>query len=303
MLNDNFVVTEEHVRAFAKKGFVLLKRFYADEFIKYIQSTAGKYISTPTDKYQAGFNRLAFDMYDGDEIVIGLLKSPRFRAFMKLITGRDMFFSQALSFELEKMKDKGFPWHIGTQSFGYHHYNDFGCTIWAPLAFINPHRQRGGMAYVPKNIVNGEFLYRYIDPAIFQMLQNKIDAGEHPTTDDFVHWRDGPLNDPAVKTILDHFGVEDVFEPGDALIFDKYVIHRSVMLNDGDIDSRTAFVMRFFCKESTYDFERARALEIPRHFFKYSGPTKFHLEVAEAEGERLADNQFFNEQDYRDLSQ
>lgn len=105
MLNDNFVVTEEHVRAFAEKGFVLLKNFYFDEFITYIQSTVGKYISTPTDKYQIGFSRLAFDMYDGDEIVTGLLKSRHFRTFMKLITGCDMFFSQALSFELEKMKN------------------------------------------------------------------------------------------------------------------------------------------------------------------------------------------------------
>ncbi|MDM2974072.1 hypothetical protein OGY62_14915 [Citrobacter sp. CK198] len=61
------------------------------------------------------------------------------------------------------MKNKGFSWHIGTQSFGYHHHQDFGYTIWAPLATINPRGQRGGMAYVPKNAVNGEYLYSHID--------------------------------------------------------------------------------------------------------------------------------------------
>ncbi len=60
--------------------------------------------------------------------------------------------------------------------------------------------------------------------------------------------------------------------------------------------------MRFFCKESTYDAERARALEIPRNFFKYAGPTKFHLEVATVEGERLSDSALFADQPYRDLS-
>ncbi|MBZ6861461.1 phytanoyl-CoA dioxygenase family protein [Klebsiella michiganensis] len=302
MLNKNFTITDEQVREFSEKGFLLLKGFYSDGFVNYIKSTIGKYISTPTDKYQTGFSRLAFDMYDGDEVVAGLLQDTRFRAFMSKITGRKMFFAQALSFELEKMKNKGFPWHIGTQSFGYHHHQDFGCTIWAPLATINPRGQRGGMAYVPKNAVNGEYLYSHIDPSVFRMLQDKIDAGEQPTTDDFVQWRDGPLNDPATKAILDHFGVEDAFEPGDALIFDKYVIHRSIMLGEGDIESRAAFVMRFFCQESTYDAERAKALEIPRHFFKYAGPTKFHLEVATVEGERLSDSALFADQPYRDLS-
>ncbi|BDO04524.1 hypothetical protein [Klebsiella quasipneumoniae] len=175
------------------------------------------------------------------------------------------------------MKNKGFPWHIGTQSFGYHHHHDFGCTIWAPLATINPRGQRGGMAYVPKSAVNGEYLYSHIDPSVIASLTIASPAGEQPTTDAIVQWRDGPLNDPATKAILDHFGVEDEFEPGDALIFDKYVIHRSIMLGEGDIESRAAFVMRFFCKESTYLSERARALEIPRNFFKYAGPTKFLL--------------------------
>ncbi|HBX4000035.1 TPA: hypothetical protein MH027_06010, partial [Klebsiella variicola] len=101
MLNKNFTITDEQVREFSEKGFLLLKGFYSDGFVNYIKSTIGKYISTPTDKYQTGFSRLAFDMYDGDEVVAGLLQDTRFRAFMSKITGRKMFFAQALSFELE----------------------------------------------------------------------------------------------------------------------------------------------------------------------------------------------------------
>lgn len=302
MINKKFSLTKEQISDFKEKGFLLLKSFYSPEFVSYIKSTIGQYIDKPTDKYQTGFSRLAFDMYDGDEVVIGLLKDPTFKKAMKDLTGRNMFYAQALSFELEKLKNKGFPWHIGTQSFGYHHAEDFGCTIWAPLVNINPKGQRGGMAYVPKNRVNGDYLYSHIDPSVFSMLQQKIDANENPTTEDFVQWRDGPLNDNAQMAILNHFGVEDEFEVGDALIFDKYVIHRSIMLGEGEVDIRAAFVMRFFCSESTYDAKRASDLEIPRNYFKYAGPTKFHLEVAKNEGERLVDSALFAGQEYRDLS-
>ncbi|MCA7001430.1 phytanoyl-CoA dioxygenase family protein [Dickeya solani] len=302
MINKTFSVTDSQIADFRKKGFLLLKNFYSPEFTNYIKSTIGKLIDKPTDKYQTGFNRLAFDMYDGDEVLIGLLKDQNFRKTMKNLTGRNMFFAQALSFELEKMKSKGFPWHIGTQSFGYHHAEDYGCTIWAPLVKINPKGQRGGMAYVPKNKINGEYLYSHTDPAVFEMLQNKIDSNKNPTTEDFVQWRDGPLNDNAQMAILNHFGVEDEFEVGDALIFDKYVIHRSIMLGEGEVDIRTAFVMRFFCSESTYDAKRAQDLEIPRNFFKYAGPTKFHLEVAKEEGAKLVNSPLFSGQDYRDLA-
>ena len=302
MINKEFKLTTDQIKSFNEKGFLLLKNFYSPEFISYIQSTIGNYINIPTDKYQSGFSRLAFDMYDGDQNVISLLKDKSFRETMSLLTGRNMFFAQALSFELEKLKDKGFPWHIGTQSFGYHHAKDFGCTIWAPLTAINPNGQRGGMAYVPKNKVNGEYLYSHIDPAVFDMLQNKIEKNEDPKLEDFVQWRDGPLNDNAQKDILDHFGVEDEFKVGDALIFDKYVIHRSVMLEEGSVNSRAAFVMRFFCDKSTYDEKRAKDLEIPRKYFKYSGPTKFHLEVAKKEGDFLIDSPIFSDQlEYRHI--
>lgn len=223
------------------------------------------------------------------------MKSPDFRKIMKSLTGRDMLYIQGLGFELKKNESKGFPWHIGTQSFGYQHWDDFGCTIWTPLAQINAQAQRGGMAYVPKNRVSGEFLYSHIDPSVFRLTEEKITNKEDFTVDQFVQLRDGPLNDPAMKALLDYYGVEDNFELGDALIFDKYVIHRSVMLEEGPLDYRIAFAMRFADSASTYDYQRAHALEIPRDHFKYSGPTRFHLNVADKEGMRLVDSPLFKD--------
>lgn len=301
MLDNRFQLDENQVREFRDRGFTVLRGFYGEDFTDYLRHTMGNILARPTDKYQSGFNRLAFDMYDGDEQLVSLLTDETFRAAMNRLTGRGMFFAQALSFELRKLKDKGFPWHIGTQSFGYQHADDYGCTIWAPLAPIDSSGQRGGMAYVPKNVISGDFMYSAVDPASFRLLKEHVDAKDDITLEEFVQLRDGPLNDPAMKRLLDYFSVEDDFEIGDALIFDKDVIHRSVLLEDGPLDTRMAFVMRFFCDDSTYDKNRAHDLEVPRKHFSYAGPTAFHLEVADKSGARLSDSPIFAGQDYRSL--
>ena len=107
--------------------------------------------------------------------------------------------------------------------------------------------------------------------------------------------RDGPLNDPAMKKMLDYYTVEDSFELGDALIFDKNVIHRSVKLSDGKLDSRPALAIRFTDAEARYDKKRAMDLEVPRKFWNYTGPTSIHLTVASENGTLMKDSPLFKE--------
>lgn len=299
MINQDFAVSEQDIAAFQQRGFLLLKNFFSKEMIAYLQQRTGEQIAAPTDKYQSGFNRLAFDMFEGDQSIEDLLSDPTYRNTVLALTKRNLLFTQSIGFELKKNTSAGFPWHIGTQSFGYHRAEDFGCTIWTPLAPINTKQQRGGMAYVPKDIISGEFMYNNVDPAVFQCLENRAKAGQKVEMAEFMELRDGPLNAVAMKTLLDYFGVEDDFELGDALIFDKYVIHRSVMLDEGPLDVRAAFVMRFVCETSQYDHKRAHNLEIPRKYFGYAGPTRFHLEVCDNDGDLIKDSKLFPDRDKR----
>lgn len=299
MINRNFVVTEQDVASFEKRGFWLLKNFFTKDMIAYLQRRTSEQISAPTDKYQSGFNRLAFDMFEGDEEINKLLKNETYRKTILSLTKRNLLFTQSIGFELKKNTSAGFPWHIGTQSFGYHRAEDFGCTIWTPLAPIDTTKQRGGMAYVPKDVISGEFMYHNVDPAVFDCLEKRANSGEKVEMAEYMELRDGPLNAQAMKTLLDYFGVEDNFELGDALIFDKYVIHRSVMLEDGPLEVRAAFVMRFVCETSQYDYKRAHNLEIPRKYFGYAGPTKFHLEVCENDGDLIRNSPLFPDREKR----
>ena len=68
--------------------------------------------------------------------------------------------------------------------------------------------------------------------------------------------------------LLDHFAMEDSFHPGDDL-FDKYVLHRSVRLEEGTISSRLAYALRPSSLDARYDKSRVEAPALPRVTFDY----------------------------------
>jgi len=294
-INKNFSIRSTDIDSFKSNGFLLLKGLFTQELISYFSGIINDELQEPTDKYQTGFNRVRYDIFDKDSNIYEVLADSTFKKVLSALCERDMIFTQALAFELKKSSSSGFPWHIGTQSFGFQRAEDFGCTIWIPLVPIDAKGQRGGMAYVPTNKVSGDFMYKCVDPSTFNLIQEKIDRNEDLYIEEFMQLRDGPLNDPAMKKMLDYYTVEDSFELGDALIFDKNVIHRSVKLSDGKLDSRPALAIRFTDAEARYDKKRAMDLEVPRKFWNYAGPTSIHLTVASEDGTLMKDSPLFKE--------
>ena len=294
-INKNFSIRSTDIDSFKSNGFLLLKGLFTQELISYFSGIINDELQEPTDKYQTGFNRVRYDIFDKDSNIYEVLADSTFKKVLSALCERDMIFTQALAFELKKSSSSGFPWHIGTQSFGFQRAEDFGFTIWIPLVPIDAKGQRGGMAYVPTNKVSGDFMYKCVDPSTFNLIQEKIDRNEDLYIEEFMQLRDGPLNDPAMKKMLDYYTVEDSFELGDALIFDKNVIHRSVKLLDGKLDSRPALAIRFTDAEARYDKKRAMDLEVPRKFWNYAGPTSIHLTVASEDGTLMKDSPLFKE--------
>lgn len=293
VLNEDFVLTDEHVHAYQTQGFVLLRNFFPKDMVEYLRARVSEQLEVPTDNYQKGFDKLRYDLCEGDETIFNLLAKPLFRDVMHRLTNKKLFFTQGVGFGLKKQVSSGFSWHIESQSFGFHRMEDYATTLWAPLHRIDTKGQRGGMRYVPANIISGDFMYKDIDPAVFRCMKERIENGGIPF-DEYVALRDEPLNSSGMKTLLEYYSVEDDFEPGDVLLFDKAVLHRSVKLEDGPLDVRDAFSLRFIDEDSTYDLHRAHMIEIPRNYYGYAGPTKFHLEICKEDGERIIDSPFFN---------
>ena len=295
LVNNRFSLSQNDLDSFNSNGFLLLKDIFTRDLIDYFSEIINGELQEPTDRYQTGFNRVRYDIFDEDSNIYDVLLDSVFKKVMSSLTQRDMIFTQALAFELKRSSSSGFPWHIGTQSFGFQRAEDFGCTIWIPLVPINSKGQKGGMAYVPTNKVSGDFMYKRVDPSTFNLIQEKIERNEDLFIEEYMLLRDGPLNDPAMKKMLDYYAVQDTFELGDALIFDKNVIHRSVKLLEGELQSRPALAIRFTDAEARYDKKRALDLEVPRKFWNYAGPTSIHLTVANEDGTLMKDSPLFSE--------
>lgn len=294
MINSNFSVTEEDVLHFKKHGFVKLRNIFSPELIEHMQKLGTSQVSAPSDNYGAGFSRLKYDMCNDDPTILELMSDPAFARIMAQLIDHQVFFTQGLGFELEKNKSTGAPWHVGSQSFGYQRREDMGYTVWTPLCRIDPKDQRGGMKYMSKELLSGEFVYQQIN-LVPEYLKDQIEAGKELTYADFSAMKNGLINSPEMMSLLDHFAVEDSFEPGDVLLFDKYVLHSSVPLLDGPIPSRLAYVLRFSAVEAQYDKNRVEQLAYPRGVFNYNVPSDYNERVASVDGEQVYASSYFDE--------
>ena len=292
MLSADFKLTDEDVAFFKKNGFLRLKKIFSDRTVDRMKKLCTPAVQPPLGNYGAGFSKLKYDIGNDDSYILDLMQDKRFGEVIRRLTGQELFFTQGLGFELEKNKSTGFPWHVGTQSFGFQRIEDYGCTLWTPLTEIKTGGQRGGMAYVPTDVLSGAFVYEHIN-MLPSFIRGKIEAGRPYEFKDFSQLKNNLLNSPEMTELLDHFAVEDDFEIGDTFLFDKYVIHRSVKLEDGDINSRLAYAMRFSSVEARYDKNRVQALEYPRRLFNYDVSSAFNDEVCATDGESVFESKYF----------
>ena len=283
---------EQLSKKFQKDGYVILRGFLQVEAINHLLNISNTSLEKPSTNYGSGFERLRYDVGNESSFLLDLIQDSKFGGVIREITDQDLLYTQGLAFELRKEKSEGFPWHVGTQSFGFQRKEDFGCTMWIPLTPINKDKQRGGMKYVSKRKFSGEFIYDYIN-----LLPEHLEAirqdGKNVDFGDFYSLKNDILNSPKIKDLLDYYAEEDSFEVGDVILFDKYTLHRSVRLETGPLESRTAFAMRFASRNSVYDKCRALNLEYPKVAFDYAGSSSFNIDVCQANGEAITSSPMF----------
>ena len=308
----DFHLTPEHKEQFRRDGFVKLEGFYNSEVVETLLARVEAEMDrgeADSFKADAMFNRAKYDFAGEMGDVYELLERPYLRRTLTDLVECDLFLTFEQCFEVEKNVSKGFPWHVGAQSFGFQPAEEFACTLWGPLHPVDTKGQRGGMAYVPDHVISGDFIFHQIEPAIVSTLEAREQAGVRTNVNEYFDMRSGILNSPTMCEILENHQVEDDFKPGDALLFNKMVVHRSIMLGEGALPRRAAYVMRFIDAGSHYDLERARMLEFPvemygKGFFPYKPFTRQHIEIAEAgasDGDLLAECAFFDERDRRTI--
>ena len=303
--DSGFRITLEQKERFRHDGFTKLDEFFNEEVVNMllarveIEMNQGLAVGLSTDSM---FNRAKYDFDDEKAEVYELLERPYLREALTDLVEHDLFLTFEQCFEIEKCVNKGFPWHVGAQSFGFQPADEFACTVWAPLHPVDTKGQRGGMAYVPENVISGDFIFRQIEPVIVSTMKAMEEAGSKTSISDYYALRTGVLNSPAMTTILENHQIEEDFAPGDVLVFNKRVVHRTIMLGEGALPRRAAYVMRFVDLGSHYDLKRAQDLEFPvekygKGLIPYKPFTRQHAEIAEAgarDGDILAECSYFN---------
>ena len=310
--DSDFRITREQKAQFRRAGFVKLDGLLNAAVVEALLGRIEVEMQGSTSKGRnsstaSHFSRVNYDFESEKNDVFELLERAHFRQALTGLTERDLFLTFEMLFEIERGVNSGLPWHVGVQSFGYQFAEEFACTLWVPLHPVRAAGQRGGMAYVPQHVVSGEFVYEQIEPAVVSTLRAKEHAGVRTSVKDYFDLRNGILNSPAMMEILEQHQIEDDFEPGDALLFNKQVIHRSIMLGEGELAKRTAYVMRFVDAGSRYDLKRARDLEYPTEQygkgpFPYKAITRQHIDIARAgagDGDLLSKCAYFENSERR----
>ncbi|NEN98994.1 MAG: hypothetical protein F6K50_26920 [Moorea sp. SIO3I7] len=291
MIYSSFKLTDQDIANFKKKGFVKLKGFLEPEAIKCLDKILEQELESAKTAYEDSVSRFKYDMESNENLKI--IQHPVFQSTLATLCQCSLLYAQHLGFEIEKNTNPGFKWHVGILSFSYQQLEDFGCTLWIPLTKIDTKAQGGGMSYVSKEKLCGRFLYDYtsILSSYVQGLQAQDAA---PSRKEMGRLESFMVNSPEVDPILKTQAETDDFELGDALLFDKEVIHRSCPLTEGPINRRRAFVMRFIAADSTYDLDRVQKLKPFIDILGYGFASTFALNVCKEEGELIMESPLFN---------
>jgi len=297
--NRNFKIEKYYTENFQKHGFVKIKNFLNADAIAFLRDRSNNEM---TDSYFKDLtSRIKYELQEQKQKMYELVSSGPFRELLLTVTGRELFFAFDLALELEKNKSQGFPWHVGVQSFAMQMLEDFGCTIWVPLERICVNDQAGGLACVSKTVLSGEFIYEKIEPALVSTLENKEKQGIKTSLDDYSFLRQGVLNSPAMKEILESHKIEEDYELGDVLLFDKNVIHRSVMLREGKLEKRAAMAIRFMDIDSCFNKKQALNIDYPAKKYGANLFSQIQNQMNLDDGERFLNSTYFDNLDKRIL--
>ncbi|MGB0524651.1 MAG: hypothetical protein ACPGJS_16880 [Flammeovirgaceae bacterium] len=290
LINKDFQLSEEAIKSYHTKGYVKLAGLFTEECMQYLLECATAQI-VPSEKHVA--NRLAGIKYDlENNMLVDLFNHPIFKKIMRVLTKTQLLFTHDIAFKIEKTKSSGLGWHVGEQSFGYQRIEDYGCTMWTPLIPIDNSKQKGGMAYIPENILSGEFIFKQMRNAVVSSLNKSITQGQ-PISSEQLYKFENILNTPVIEEILGYHIEADDFNLGDAFLFNKMVIHRSIKMEDGPMEHRLAYVMRFIDSESKYDQARVDNIEATRIHHGNSPDRYFYHKLNLKDGDLIRESDYF----------
>lgn len=249
---------------FRQHGFCAIRNLISNEMIEHLKRViAGTANGTTFDTIKKNTYNTAID----DPAIHGFLGQRTFAALIGSLGYRDSVFTDGVIFETDAELG-GFDWHLDITSFKYIFPKDRAFSIWITLDPIDPDVQDGGLTLLSTSSFSGSEFFnlqatvtrslvegRYKIPALYKTLlgpkyrndeQKKFKKLFPYIQSKFPHlFSDSIYISGFAKNLFDSEGVSFSLAPGDAILFDKNVFHRSNALLPGVMATRRAFVLRF----------------------------------------------------------
>jgi len=236
-------LSTQEKQSFLDHGFIKLKNLLTPAAMDQLKKLTSKKTKSSPKLYSGDFDKMGYDVQES--ITKNIYSSSNFQETIKQLAPKGVAFIQGIGFEL-KTHQKGFAWHHDLLSLCYVMPQDLAYTLWIPLDPIKTKKQHGGLAYVSRKIHSAR---GYFD-MVYQLVQQEGIA-EFAKTEAFKNW-DFQYASEVEEFILDKNQVADDFEVGDALLLDKFVWHKSCPLQQGELPSRKAYVMRFIDRKARF---------------------------------------------------
>ncbi|MFT3770501.1 MAG: phytanoyl-CoA dioxygenase family protein [Minicystis sp.] len=218
------------------------------------------------------------------DVVKGIRESAELRRLCAQLDDGRWLLTQGLGFEISSAQ-KGLGWHWGFRSFCFTGVEDQGYTLWIPLDEVDPEKQNGGLPVVSESIYSGR--------EETKMLAAYCHGQEDTTllmaaAQNFAGWSS------LRNAVLDKHMVEHAYQPGDALLFSRFVFHKSAPFLEGPQKRRRAFVMRLIPASATFNpqlFAEATSLFTKFNMHTHEDPVGLRLTDLKA-GDPLGNSQF-----------
>lgn len=230
---------QDDLRHFKERGFIKLRSLLTPAAILQLRELANSQLRpapSGTSAHGDGFSRLTHRVTQVG-ILERLYQQPAFAQVLTRLTGCRLIMSEAQSFELGVGRS-GFAWHYDSLNFRYIRPQDPAFSLWMPLQPIRPQLQGGGMAWVPLSLFSAQENFQFS-----RLLAGKLARGES-VAEFSAHLRQTYCTPGVLTDAFEEQRIEEAFDPGDALLFSKYLWHRSSPLLAGDLERRQAVTLR-----------------------------------------------------------
>lgn len=260
------------VAHFKQHGFCAIREFIPENMIEHLRAVIAYTANGST------FDTIKKNTYNtgiDDASIRSMVQNDIFGSLIGALGYEDSVFTDGVIFETDSDLF-GFDWHLDITSFKYVFPRDNAFSIWVTLDPIDPAVQDGGLTLLSTSAFSGREFFnlqstvtrslvegRYEIPDIFKTL-----LGPKYRTDEqkrfkrlfpyiqaqFPHlFSDSIYISGFSRNLFDSEGISFELAPGDAIIFDKNVFHRSNALLPGFLKTRRAFVLRFIEAKSRFN--------------------------------------------------